>query len=301
MTVNKLDESLSYYQEVLGFEVRDNAERKGEWIDRITGISNFHSRTVYLSISPYQDLELYEFYNPKTVPAAKSTRIRAGIKYCVYITEQLGKFTKLVRLRGKGEFPRILDNLQEYPMESSNSVVLRDPNGLKYRVIEPDLKILNKNGLVERELLYPVLLVSNMERCIDFYSKKLGLKIVDMGQASTEKSPLKKIGMKWVVFGNRSTLCLKLIQPLNINISAAYPWRMERVGFTHIAFAVNDIEKYYSKLRKRDVDFKSPPQSVVIGPHKGGKVVYLNTSEGISLELVESSLSHLQAKRQDEL
>ena len=53
LTVSNLDQSLKYYQENLGFKLLSSAERKGDWIDKMTGISGFHSRTVYLSLSPY--------------------------------------------------------------------------------------------------------------------------------------------------------------------------------------------------------------------------------------------------------
>jgi len=84
--------------------------------------------------------------------------------------------------------------------------------------------------------------------------------------------------------------CLQLIQPLNFKILPAGPWQMQKVGFTHVAFGVRNLEPYYLQLAKRKVQFKSLPQNVSAGPHQGGKAVYLNTPEGITLEFIESPL-----------
>lgn len=70
MTKN-LEESLHSYQNTHGFTILSDAERKGEWGERVTGIPGFHSRTVYLSVTPYQHLEAFEFFHIKPVPAQK--------------------------------------------------------------------------------------------------------------------------------------------------------------------------------------------------------------------------------------
>jgi len=41
LTVSNLDQSLKYYRENFGFKVLSNAERKGDWIDKMTGYRVF--------------------------------------------------------------------------------------------------------------------------------------------------------------------------------------------------------------------------------------------------------------------
>jgi hypothetical protein len=72
---------------------------------------------------------------------------------------------------------------------------------------------------------------------------------------------------------------------------------MERIGFTHVGFALKNLERYYTEIKEKQVIFKSPPQSVNIGPHKGGKAVYFSAPEGITLEFIESPLTLDEASR----
>lgn len=303
LTVREVDESIRYYQEAFGLDVLSDAERKGEWIDKITGIPGFHTRTVYLSVTPYQHLELFGFYHPKTLPTEKETAPRVGILYGAFMTEHLESLSELTEAAKDRAWSNVILDIGEEPYGKCRVLTLLDPNGVVLRIVEAGKEYTDGEGSSENVLLYPAFIVENMESSVRFYRDILGLEIASQGAPvpvpeRDDVQPHKsRMPVRWVLFKSPAGTCLKLIQPLNSRLLPARPWQMERIGFTHVAFAVKNLEGYQAELATRNVNFKSPPQSVTIGPHKGGKVVYLSTPEGIVLELLDSPLTVEQTAR----
>jgi catechol 2,3-dioxygenase-like lactoylglutathione lyase family enzyme len=299
LTVNEMDQSLQYYQTVFGMEVLSDAERKGEWIDKVTGIPGFHTRTVYVSVAPYQHLELFGFYHPKTLPAEKERAPRVGISYCAFMRDQKQEPSRMAETANSTEWPTLMWGIVEEPYRDCSVITLLDPNGLVLRVIESGKQDPHRAKVSENRLLYPALTVESLESSIEFYRDLLGLEIDARGESLPEKNDTRQgraaTPLRWVLLKSATGPALKLIQPLNVRALPAPPWQMERVGFTHVAFAVQNLEPYYGELVKRGVHFKSPPQGVTVGPHKDGKVVYLSTPEGITLEFLDSPLTLEQA------
>jgi glyoxylase I family protein len=283
MTVSAMERSLHYYQEMLGLTVLSDAERQGEWIEKITGIPGFHTRTVYMSVSARRHIEAFGFFHPKTVPPEKEISSKVGIQYLAFRErKQAGRPS----LKGseKEDWPRWIMAGEEDPYSGSPASTLRDPDGMLLRVVEGREPM--REGF---ELLYPAVMIEELERSVLFYRDALGLEVESEGGESAEgKNP--RPAVRWVLLRGETGPCLKLIQPLNFKISPPSPWVMQRVGFSHIAFGVREIDRYYSALLEKKVSFKSPPTPINVGPHEGGKVIYLNGPEGITLEFIDSPL-----------
>jgi len=247
ITVSNLQESIRYYREVLALTVLSDAERKGEWIERVTGIPGFHTRTVYMSVTPHLHLELFQFYHPRPVPREAETGFQAGMARCNY--------------------PESRDRMSQ------------DPDGLWMR-----------GGA--SCVLYPTFLVRDLDASIRYYRDILGLEITDRKEGPISEMLPEKKGFSGkgasILFSTLSGLCLELVQPLDMEVHASHPWIMQRIGFSHVAFAAEDMDQCYAQLTARGVAFKSPPQSLTVGPHGGGKVVYLTAPEGFTLELIDS-------------
>jgi catechol 2,3-dioxygenase-like lactoylglutathione lyase family enzyme len=56
------------------------------------------------------------------------------------------------------------------------------------------------------------------------------------------------------------------------------------IGYSHIAFTVDDLEREYDKLKKQGINFNCPPQ---FSPDGKAKVVFCCDPEGNLIELVE--------------
>jgi glyoxylase I family protein len=291
LTVSNLDQSLKYYRENFGFKVLSDAERKGDWIDKMTGISGFHSRTVYLSVNSFRHLEIFDFINPKAIPSERDAAISAGISCCVFLREGQGSISRLEELT-KREKRAALISGQEESYQGFPQAILEDPDGIFLKVIEHRNKKQDSKKQVNTDLLYPVFLIHNIARSLEFYQGLLGLKVDDEGILTVEPNALEqgdfKGTMRWALLGTKLRPCLKLIQPLDIEIRSPGPWQMQRIGYSHAAFGVSHLDQYYLELKEKGVSFKSPPQSVTIGPHQGGKAVYMHTPDGNALEFIDS-------------
>ena len=181
---------------------------------------------------------------------------------------------------------------EEEPFGGCRVIHLKDPDGLSLRVLEEKFERMEIQWALA-DLRYPVFLVGNMEGSLSFYGDQLGLRVDAQGKYSPREredegaTPGKSV--RWAVLRGKGGFCLKLVSPAGSEIFPAAPWKMQRIGFTHAAFGVEDLEGYYLRLRDK-VNFKAPPTPVNAGPHKGGQAVYLTTPEGITLEFIDSPL-----------
>ena len=291
LTVGNLDSSLDYYRKYLGFTVLSDAERKGEWVEKITGIPGFHTRTVYLSLSPRRHFEVFGFFHPQAIPPERESRFRVGIPGCVLNTDRL----ESLPVRDDPEEARrwaLLLGRKEEPFSEGRVIHLKDPDGSSLRVLEEKVEK-RKTPSALADLRYPVFLVENLEASLSFYGDLLGLQVHSQGKkpggATEGESTTDGKSARWAVLRSRGGFCLKLVSPSDPGILPAAPWKMQRIGFTHAAFGVENLEGYYLRLKDR-VNFKSPPTPVNAGPHQGGQAVYLTSPEGITLEFIDSPL-----------
>jgi catechol 2,3-dioxygenase-like lactoylglutathione lyase family enzyme len=286
LTVGDMEETLRFYGEAFGCEVLSDAERKGELIDQITGIPGFHSRTVYMTFDPPCHIEAFSFFHPPTLPPENLSKPQAGISYLVL----QGRGTSSP---GAEEEKNWVSPLPEAPSGVFQTVL--DPNGQTIRVIA-DKQETPRSDARQSRLLYPVLLVESMEESLKYYRDILGLKLESEGRETYTQGPSKK-EVRWVILkGTSGGECLKLINLPNDSVLQGAPWKMQKIGFTHIAYAVQGMEDYYQEMVQRKVNFKSAPVSVITGPHQGGKAVYLTTPQGVTLEFIDSPLTKQEMK-----
>lgn len=100
--------------------------------------------------------------------------------------------------------------------------------------------------------------VKDLDKSIEFYQRTLGLKPVGKTEMHvTQEGGLKGAKMK-IAFLQAEEDKLELIQYLNPKgkESDLNPWDK---GAQHIAFEVVDIRKMYENLKKKGVNFLSPP------------------------------------------
>jgi catechol 2,3-dioxygenase-like lactoylglutathione lyase family enzyme len=170
---------------------------------------------------------------------------------------------------------------------------LKDPDGLSLRVVETKGKEGTDKHPVSVDMLYPVFLVESIEGSLSFYRDLLGLNVDGQGEHPSEQietnAESASKSVRWALLRSKTGFSVKLLSPVNSTILPAAPWKMERIGFTHVAFGVENLGGYYLKLKDK-VNFKSPPTSVSAGPHQGGQAVYLTSADGITLEFIDSPL-----------
>ena len=292
ITVVDMDETLSYYKNAFGFNVLDDSERKGEWVEKVTGIPGFHTRNVYVSVSQHQHFELFKFYHPDTIPPDNKKNFQVGISYCAFLLDDLENLFASATDGKKRLSQDLIKSHEQQPFQGARSVEIEDLNSVKLKFIQPEKVDWARHGSSENRLLYAALTVEDIDVSLNFYRDILGLEVTCEGESicGTDED----IREKWVLLKFFDHTCLKLVQPLDAEIEPLAQWRMQKVGITHIALAVNDLDKLYQELSRKQINFNSSPQHLNIGPHKGGNIVYLTTPEGLVIEFIQSpfTLNH---------
>ena len=133
------------------------------------------------------------------------------------------------------------------------------------------------------------LVVHDLENSLNFYRDLLGLTI--LVRAKEEGIFIEKlvgipgVSLEWVKLKLPDDSIIELLQyhshpdqnPIDNTLS-------NKLGCSHVAFTVDNLEKVYSKLRDKGIHCNSEP---LISPDGKAKVLYCHDPDGIILELVE--------------
>lgn len=264
ITVANMDEIIARSGEEFGFKVISDAERQGPITERITATPGMHTRTVYMNVTGHQHFELFQFFNPPSLSAAKPKGWHQ-----------------------EGFIYGVMEHNEQTATET-------DVAGLLLRMPARDRNTGKMVRRKERPHIYPVLAVRKIDAALAFYEGVLGLcKYTDK---QSFEPPLTDDGTKSPERLRRVTLtapdgiCLELVQPLDTIPEPTGPWQMQRIGFTHFAMWVTRIADIYQRLKDREINCFSPPQQVGVGPHKGGQCFYLQGPGEIVIELLDTPM-----------
>lgn len=134
------------------------------------------------------------------------------------------------------------------------------------------------------------LVVSDLGRSLEFYGGLLGLEVIGR---KTEKGPyidslvgIKDVELEWIKMRTQDGYIIELLKYISHPdaSSSAAPARSNRLGCSHVAFTVNDIDSLYEKLTAEGFACNSKPQ---VSPDGKVKLVYAHDPDGIILELVQ--------------
>jgi len=130
--------------------------------------------------------------------------------------------------------------------------------------------------------------VTNMEKALTFYRGLLGLKVAkdlsDEGEYIDSILGLSGVRVRMVKLTAADGSTVELLQYLSHPRKARDKSQLCDIGCSHIAFAVDNIDKEYTRLLKSGVRFNCPPY---ISPDGYAKVTFCHDYDGTSIELVE--------------
>lgn len=134
------------------------------------------------------------------------------------------------------------------------------------------------------------LVVRNLEQSLVFYRDLLGLVIwkqaVETGSFIEQVVGIPGVTLAWVKLKVADGSVLELLQYLSHPGQADCPdlQPANRLGCSHVALTVANLDQIYQKFNQRGVICKSPPQN---SPDGAVKVLYCHDPDGIIVELVE--------------
>ncbi len=87
-----------------------------------------------------------------------------------------------------------------------------------------------------------------------------------------------------IVFATGAGHTIEMIQYVAPAIPRTPDKRPCEPGFAHVAFQVEDIDEIVAAIEAAGYEALSRPQTVLSGPRKGGKNVYVRGPDGIFIE-----------------
>ncbi len=132
--------------------------------------------------------------------------------------------------------------------------------------------------------------VSDLDRSVAFFTEGLGFELLHRGGRNPEMIekvvgvPGADIDVAYIQMpGHR----LELIEYKGPADRSKVESRPCDTGFAHIAVDVDDVDAALAASLPYDVKPLSPPQDLVHGPNKGGRVVYTRDPDGVTVEFIQ--------------
>jgi catechol 2,3-dioxygenase-like lactoylglutathione lyase family enzyme len=130
--------------------------------------------------------------------------------------------------------------------------------------------------------------VTDMELALELYRDLLGLRVVMDNEASgpwfSQVVGLENARARVVMLEAPDGARLELFEYLSHPEDAPTKPLPSRIGCTHVAFRVGDLDALYRKLLDRGYTFDSPPSNT---PDGFARVTYGHDADGTIIELVE--------------
>ncbi|MEO1020280.1 MAG: VOC family protein [Pseudomonadota bacterium] len=117
--------------------------------------------------------------------------------------------------------------------------------------------------------LHTMVRISDMDKSLDFYCNKIGLKEI-------RRSPNEK--------GRYTNIFLAADENTEAQLELTYNWDPEEYkggrNFGHLAYAVENIYEYCQKLMDDGITINRPPRD--------GKMAFVKSPDGISIEILQA-------------
>jgi len=137
--------------------------------------------------------------------------------------------------------------------------------------------------------------VRDVERSVRFYEGQLGLELVDRWSMN-EEYVQKVVGYHPDVTLEiallripGSDVFLEILEYRGVDSTPVDP-ATANPGTGHFCLFVEDLDSLYARLGSEGVEFVSALQTPVVGPNKGGRLVYMLDPDGIRVELVQTKV-----------
>ena len=143
-----------------------------------------------------------------------------------------------------------------------------------------------------KNLLHVGIGVHDLEETVKFYTEVMGMEVIyrahNIGEKISRVVGVKDAELVVCVVG-KGDLRLELIDYKNDEKKAKSRYKeQDEPGILHIAFAVNDIDKEYEKIKARGYEFNAPP---TVARENGPRICYFKGPDKVIIELFEDKNS----------
>ena len=249
VTVSNLDSSLGFYQDLLNMRLERTYEVAGEGLEEATGLVGAHMKVAVLRSSDGYLLKLMQYLSPEGKKRFEERYYDVGAAHMsIQVDDLQGTYEKLRAKGVKFISPPV------YPIPQLPDVVftyMLDPDGI---IVE-----------LHRWDYHHAYTSSNMYRAVRFYRDLLGLRVNETailkGKGIEEGSGVPGVFI-WVTLMilDSPHEWLEIFHFMHPEGGKQRPEiKLCDVGYSYVAFDVDDVQQAYEELLAKGVKFVSPP------------------------------------------
>jgi len=135
ITVSDLERSIAFYRDVLGMELENQGEAKGEFISRVVGVPGTHVKTAYLSASALS-LELFQYITPTGGRQQASLRpFDVGNYHLAFLVDDMEQAYRELASTGV-KFADVPQYVPEGEDKGLGAIYFYDPDGITLELIQ---------------------------------------------------------------------------------------------------------------------------------------------------------------------
>jgi catechol 2,3-dioxygenase-like lactoylglutathione lyase family enzyme len=281
-TVADIEWHKKFLLETFSMTVLSDFPREGDWIDATTGLKGFQSQTVYMASDEYNKIEMFHIFHPEIVPVPLTYGSYLGISHIGIHASRLAEVTDQV---AKRRFQ--LNFMHQDDLEGG--FLVQDKSGLTWQLHANDLPRDDKRNAAISHIR---IMVSDVNRSLPVYTNLLGLTIK---KVESKKILLQDRNGEWLnaeaeihSLTSATGQKLEICQYINLIPLPNPRKKINSLGLHHLAFFSDNAHTIYSDLPNFECIPLSEPQSIPMGPNKGGFVFYFFDPDGISLEILQT-------------
>lgn len=145
-----------------------------------------------------------------------------------------------------------------------------------------------------RDYHHTVLLVSDLDRSLEFYCDTLGFELISRdddrrGGFLDQMFNLEGVVIKLSLVRAGGEI-VEVIEPVAPPELVVRDGSSDRFGIARIGWEVDEIERLVADLKAKGVDFISEIVDMTVGHYAGGKVVFFRDPDGILLEFQQPAV-----------
>ncbi len=138
------------------------------------------------------------------------------------------------------------------------------------------------------------IVTKNIKKSIWFYEKILGFKVkikmIERGNITDKLTNLKNTKIKTVKLKSKnSKVMIELLEFKKKKKRENEEYNISRIGASHFALTINDLEKTYKFLKRKGIRFICKP---ILSNDKKVKLTFCRAPEGTLIEMVEELKSY---------
>lgn len=291
-TVGDMERALTFYREVLEFELEYDVEFTHPGFDRATGVFAARARVAGLSLGPSR-IELTEFITPRgrDIPADSRSNDH-WFQHLALVVTDIEKTTERLR---QHNVQLVSPAPQRFP-DGRAFLYFRDRDGHPLELAEfPGEKPVNEDKLFQR-IDHTAIVVHDLEASIEFY-RKLGFQLEHRAESFSEtQQRLNNVFCARLEIASLrlpgDAISVELLHYVTPPGGRPFPTntRPNDLIHRHLTLATDAIAAAFRLVREHGLDLRSPEVSTFEAGALGNRrVFYLADPTGHAIQLVSQN------------